>query len=420
MGGLEWAIPSLVVFGAAALALAAGVVALRRAGARRETADRTASRELETRAKSRLVRADEAVRDAEQEVRFAEAQFGAETARELEETVERARAWLREAFLLQQRLDDENVDSAAQRRSWSTRIGSLCDSIDRALGGVDAALAGRRAAERGAVADAPAVRERLHRLRARRSDAATALERLGTRFDAAALASAQGAATRADRGLAAAAAALDDAEADLAAPGRPAAAAIGRAAHLLDLVDVELTAIERAEPDLDSAAREASSAAAALDADLLAARRERDAVTDPDAAAALAAVIGELSPLLVGRDARAGDPFAERDRLRAARDRLEVARSEARRAEDRLEGARGALPGALAIAESQIAVARAAMERARAFAGADARTRLAEAERQLGIARRDADPVAALDAARRAAARAGDAEALAHYAALHR
>jgi hypothetical protein len=65
-------------------------------------------------------------------------------------------------------------------------------------------------------------------------------------------------------------------------------------------------------------------------------------------------------------------------------------------------------------------VAHSAMERARAFVGADARTRLAEAERQLGIARREADPVSALDAARRAAARASDAEALAHFAALHR
>ncbi|HEX6954372.1 MAG TPA: hypothetical protein VF156_05775, partial [Agromyces sp.] len=191
-------------------------------------------------------------------------------------------------------------------------------------------------------------------------------------------------------------------------------------AHALALAEAELASVERVELDLADAAQQAGSEASSLDAELVAARRERDAATDPDAAAALAAAIGDLSPLLVGREARSGDPFAERDRLRAARDRLEVARSTVRRAEDRLNGARGALPGAIAIAESQIAVAAAAMERARAFAGADARTRLAEAERQLGIARREADPVAALDAARRAAARASDAEALAHYAALHR
>ncbi|MCD1570917.1 TPM domain-containing protein, partial [Agromyces mediolanus] len=71
--------------------------------------------------------------------------------------------------------------------------------------------------------------------------------------------------------------------------------------------------------------------------------------------------------------------------------------------------------GALAIAESQLGVARALVERGRGLVGAGARTRLAEAERQLVIARQEPDPVAALDAARRAAARAADAEALASW-----
>jgi len=101
--------------------------------------------------------------------------------------------------------------------------------------------------------------------------------------------------------------------------------------------------------------------------------------------------------------------------VRAARDRLAVARAAARNAQGRLDGARGALGGAIAIAESQARVARAAIERGGARIGADARTRLAEAERQLVIARQEPDPVAALDAARRAASRASDAEALAAY-----
>jgi hypothetical protein len=105
----------------------------------------------------------------------------------------------------------------------------------------------------------------------------------------------------------------------------------------------------------------------------------------------------------------------DRDRLRAARDRLEVARAAARASQQRLDGARGALVGAISIAESQLVVARAAIERGGGRVGADARTRLAEAERQLAMARQEPDPVAALDAARRAASRANDAEALAHY-----
>jgi hypothetical protein len=418
--GLEW-VPSLVVFGTTAIALVLGVVGFRRLGARREARDDDAAHALQTSAKSRLVHADEAVRDAELEVRYVEAQFGAAAARELAATVERARGWLREAFLLQQRLDDAEPVTAAERGSRSARIASLCDSVERAIADAASGLASRRAAERGAAADAPAQRELAARLAVRRADATASLERLGTRFSAAALAGAYGALTRADRDLAAADAALDEAEARLAGGGaRPVADVLGRSAHALDRAEAELSAVEHVELDLAAAAHDAASEAAALDRELVDARRERDGATDPDAGSALAVAIGELSPLLVGREDRADDPFAERDRLRAGRDRLQAARATTRRAEERLDGARGALPGAIAIAESQIAVARAAMDRARAFVGADARTRLAEAERQLGIARREADPVVALDAARRAASRATDAEALAHFAALHR
>jgi hypothetical protein len=414
-------LPSLVVFGATAVALAAGVFGLRRLGTRREARDADAVRGLETAAKARLVRADEAVRDALQEIRFAEAQFGAETARELGETVERARGWLREAFLLQQRLDDAHPHTAAERRSWSSRIASLCDSVERSLADAEAVLSARRAAERGAIDDTPALRERERRLVARRADAVGALERLGTRFSASALAGAHGSLARADHDLAAAGVALEEVARRIAeSAGTPVAARLERAAHALRRAEGELEHVEHVELDLAQAARDAGTEAAALDEELIAARRERDHASDPEAGSALAAAIGELSPLLVGREGRADDPFAERDRLRAARDRLEAARATTRRAQDRLDGARGALPGAIAIAESQIRVAGEALERARAFAGADARTRLAEAERQLGVARREADPVAALDAARRAASRASDAEALAHYAALHR
>ncbi|GAA2044794.1 hypothetical protein GCM10009819_34900 [Agromyces tropicus] len=414
-------LPSLVVFGAAALAFAAGLIVFRRLGVRREVRDADAARELETAAKARLVGADEAVRDALQEIRFADAQFGAETARELERTVAQARGWLREAFLLQQRLDDAEPDTAAERRGWSTRIAMLCDSVERSLADSDAVLASRRAAERGAADDAPALRDRASRLRTRAADAASTLERLASRFSASALAGAGGSLSRAEHDLAVATGAIDEAGERL--DGRAAAPVAGlleRSAHALDRAEGELSRVEHVELDLAQASADAAEQAAALDEELIAARRERDRAADVDAGSALAVAIGELSPLLVGRESRAGDPFAERDRLRAARDRLEAARATTRRAGDRLDGARGALPGAIAIAESQIRVAADAVERARRFAGADARTRLAEAERQLGIARRESDPVAALDAARRAAARASDAEALAHYAALHR
>ena len=411
--GLWW-LPSLLVFGAAIVALVGGVIGFRRLGAGRERAALESGRDLEVRAKGLIVQADTAMREADREAVFAEVQFGAATARDVRHALETARARLREAFLLQQRLDDAEPDTAAERRGWSTRIVGLCESALGAIGEADAALAARRRAERGAGADVPALREDAARLARRRDDAAAAFDRLGTRFAPSALGGAHGASVRVDSALAEAAAALDEAERRLAR-SEPAAELLADVADRFGRASRDLAEIEGVELELAAAQADAAEAAAALDRDLVAARQERDGHDDAEAQAALGAAIGEASAAMAARVEVAGDPFADRDRLRAARDRIEVARATARNAQGRLDGARGALGGAIAIAESQARVAHAAIERGGARIGADARTRLAEAERQLVIARQEPDPVAALDAARRATSRASDAEALAAY-----
>ena len=388
--GLWW-LPSLVVFGATAVAIAGGVVGFRRLGARRERAALDDGRALEVRAKGLIVQADTAVREADREAAFADAQFGAATARDVRDALETARARLREAFLLQQRLDDANAHSAAERRTWSSRIVDLCESALHAIHEADAALLARR-----------------------RADASAVIERLDTRFAPSALGTAHAASVRVDAALGEVTASLDDAERRLAR-SEPAAEAIAVVADRLDRAARDLADIEGVELELAAAQADAAEEAAALDAELAAARGERDAHDDADAGAALGAAIGEASAVMAARVEVAGDPFAQRDRLRSARDRLEVARAAARNAQGRLDGARGALGGAIAIAESQLRVARAAIDRGGPRIGADARTRLAEAERQLVIARQEPDPVAALDAARRAASRASDAEALAAF-----
>lgn len=411
--GLWW-LPSLLVFGVAAVALAGGVVGFRRLGANRERAALDSGRELEVRAKGLIVRADTAVREADREVAFAEAQFGAAVARDVRDALETARTRLREAFLLQQRLDDAEPDTAAERRRWSVRIADLCESAIDEIDGAERGLATRRRAERGASESVPALRDDLVSLERRRDDAAAVLARLATRYAPIALGAAHAASVRVDSALAGMRAALDEAEQRLARSD-PAAATLAEVAERKERATRDLAELEGFEAQLVQAQADAAEDAVALDAELAAARRERDGQDDADAQSALGAAIGEASAVMAGRTDVAGDPFADRDRLRAARDRLEVARAAARNAQGRLDGARGALGGAIAIAESQARVARAAIERGGARIGADARTRLAEAERQLRIARQEPDPVAALDAARRAASRASDAEALAAY-----
>ncbi len=409
-----WWLPSLLVFGVAAVALGGAVVGLRRLGSRRERRDLEQGRAAEVQAKTRIVQADDAVREAEREVAFVEAQFGAASARELRATVDSARGWLREAFLLQQRLDDAESDSAAERRNWTARIDDLCRSALAAIGEADAALTARRRAERGAGAELPALREEAARLERRRTEASRTLDRLATRFDASALAAARSAARRAEAALTAATEALDEAERRV--EGRqPVEDRLGVAGDRVAQAARDLGELEGFELELAAAQAAAAEEREAIEGELAAARQERDDADDADAGARLGAAVGEVSAVVAARGELAGDPFADRDRLRAARDRLEVARAAARTAQNRLDGARGALGGAIAIAESQLRVARAAIDRGRGGVGADARTRLAEAERQLVIARQEPDPVAALDAARRATSRASDAEALAMF-----
>lgn len=412
-------LPSLVVFGVAAVLAFVAIVTLRRAGARRARRELDEAGAAEVGAKQLIVQADDAVRDADREVAFAEAQFGAATARDTRAAVERAKARLREAFLLQQRLDDAEPDTVAERRGWVARIDDLCRSALAELADADDALAVRRRRERGAGAALPALAEDAVTLRRAADAATTTLGRLATTYDSSALGAARAAAERAVAGLAEAESALEAASGSLE-QAKPAAEPLEHAADALARVRRDLDELGGVESALAVAAADAGRAAAELSHEVDAARTERDGLDDADAADGLGAAIAAAADVLAGRGGLAGDPMLDRDRLRAARDRLEAARAAARTSQHRLDGARGALDGALAIAEGQIAVARAVIERGGGTVGAAARTRLAEAERQLRVARAESDPVAALDAARRANARANDAEALARYDALGR
>ncbi|KQM84331.1 hypothetical protein [Agromyces sp. Leaf222] len=416
--GLWW-VPSLVVAGVAVTAFVGAVLGFRRLGAKREQSALAAARPTEVQAKSLIVQADTAVREAVAEVAFAEAQFDEATARIARDAVDAAQRWLREAFLLQQRLDDAAPDTAAERRTWSARIIDLCEQALRTLDRADAELSARRRAEHGASVEAPALQARARELAMRRREAAGALERLARGFAASALGGAQGALARADAALAAADERLADAAAGLAR-AHPVAAATEAAAESLDRAARALAEAEGVEAELGAAAADEAELARRLEADVAAARLERDATDDSDAGAALATAVADAAGVLGSRRDRTADPFAGRDRLRVTLDRLDAARASTRAAQSRLDGARGALGGALAIAESQLRAANAAIAHGGPRVGADARTRLAEAERQLLIARQEPDPVAALDAARRATSRASDAEALAAYDAMVR
>lgn len=89
--------------------------------------------ELRTRAGSALVQLDDAVRSSDQELGFAEAQFGLQAIQSFRTALTTAKGHLSEAFGIQARLEDSSPESEAEQRGMLTRIVLLCAEADDLL-----------------------------------------------------------------------------------------------------------------------------------------------------------------------------------------------------------------------------------------------------------------------------------------------
>jgi hypothetical protein len=407
---LEWIVPAAIVFGIAALLAVLGVWALRRA--RRSPKARAAASAAREEAGASLVRLDDAVAELDLEIGLSGALYGGG-----------APTSLRRARLTAQRVRDT---SFGEYRALS-ETDAVPDDLRRAAQRIAkraedalALIAKARTEHDGwvrenvsAASQVAAARERVARLRASMGDSDALVTELSSRFaqeewDAAARA-ARSAATEideADRLLALAEANAKD----------PSRSALGQ------LADAE-RALRQAEGDartLEEAHRLVTQAALAVPAEFEAARAAvRSALTtrvqlDTDAATRLGTELREIDRALTALEADAATrPTRTVDAIARLRDRLDFALGDAVTAQQRLRGARTALPGTLAAARGALARAETALAHARV--GADARARLLSAQDELARARQESDPVAALDAARRARRDAEDAEALANH-----
>lgn len=82
----------------------------------------TADANLDSRANALLLQADDAVKDAEQEVGFIEAQFGILETKPLREALAQAKSELAASFKLRQQLDDAEPESDTQRQRMLAEI----------------------------------------------------------------------------------------------------------------------------------------------------------------------------------------------------------------------------------------------------------------------------------------------------------
>jgi uncharacterized membrane protein YgcG len=363
-----------------------------------------------------LVATDDAVRDSDQELGFAEAQFGTAETAPFREALDSARTDMKAAFSARQLLDDDQPDDEPTRRRLLTEIVERCTSAQARLTDQTKHFEELRAIERHAPEILAGLPAAIAPLEARLPAARQARAGLEA-YAAASWSSVAGNVTEAEKRLvfakraagegAAAVKANDTSRAGRAA--RQAQAALAEAGALLDGVDRLAASIEQAHGQVDGELE-------AAERDLAAARSALGAGLPP---AGVADKLGQADALVASAHATLASP--KPDVLAALHQAVQANAfgdeivASIHGEQERQARAKAALDGAIQAA--QVAVSRASdfIATRRQGVRQEARTRLAEAQRHLDAATSlvATDPATATSEARTAERLANEALALA-------
>ena len=340
-----------------------------------EVAERDA--DLARRAQSALVAADEHIRLAADEVSFAEAELGPNAVGDLRTAIEAVRTHMQEAFHLQQLNHDEIPDTADELRTRNARIVQLCEWAEDLLEDRMTALAEPIERARRAPEIIARVRADAARIRTRLPHARGTVQRLAARYSPSALEGVAANPAEAEQllGFAEHSAAVAERrreagqreQANLAMEA--ATEAVRRGETLVDALETFEVEALRAESTLGAIVEDSRG-------DLIAARTAPQVPAVIEAMSALQAALTALPAAGVNTD-----PFEHLTRLREANAALDAAVAAARERAARPVPELGHVRHAVDDADRQLAVARDVIAGHRGWIGADARTRLAEAER---------------------------------------
>ncbi len=363
-----------------------------------------------------LVETDDAIRDSDQELGFAQAQFGDEAAAPFVAAIAAARDDLKGAFTIRQQLDDATPEDAPTRRQML----------------IDLVVACRKAADR-----LHAETHRFDELRALEKEAPDILAGLPGKADElearlpAAQATLAGLAEYADADWQAVAANVDNARTRIAAvraaadQGTKALAAgtAGIAAHAARLGEdglaqgaAFLDAIDRLAAELAKARTEVDAELASATAELA---RAKAAVAagppDADVARRLAEAEGLLSEARTALDPPKPDVTGAYDKARRADQLVDAIEAGIRSAREQQAREAARLQAGLRSAQATVTRVSDYVASQRGGIGTEARTRIAEAARHLEQANALAstDPAGALSEADAASRLAAEAEGLA-------
>jgi hypothetical protein len=373
--------------------------------------------ELDEQASRLLVLTDDSVKTSEEELGFATAQFGEQAAAPFAAALQTAKGQLTAAFRIRQQLDDAFPEDEATRRTMLTEIIRRCEDANTRLDAQAAAFDRLRDLEKNAPQLIGEVEQNVTAAGSRLDQSVTTMQTLGSQYADSALAAVAANPEQAKERLDFARASLADARQDLAASDASGAAvslvaseeAAAQAGQLLDAVDRLAADLEQAATGVQAAMTETAQDLAEAKALLQSGQAPDELVGHVAAAeAALATVQQELAG---GRY----DPLAAIRRIQEAGGRLDQALATVRDRQQQAQRARASLEQALLAARSEISATQDFITTRRGGVGGEARTRLAEAQRQYdqAVAAAESDPVSALNHAQQADALAEQAGQLA-------
>ncbi|PZF81127.1 TPM domain-containing protein, partial [Jiangella anatolica] len=357
--------------------------------------------ELDKRASSALVEIDDALKTSEQELGFAQAQFGMEATTEFSELLATAKTRVGEAFTLRQRLDDSEPETEPQARAMTTQIIVICREVSDDLDAQAEAFDKLRDLHARAPQVLDETGQRADEVEQRLPAAKTQLEQLALSYPPAALASVSGNPDQAGRLLTAAREAVAAGKRSLETDDRTAAVAQARAAEdAVAQAATLLDAVDGAKEELETAGRRIGAAIESVSQDIADAARlapSDPAITAASATAQQAVATGQAA-------VQSGDPLAALRQLAEAETKLDDLLVPVRAAAAEAERARTALAETVGRVTSQVKAVNDFIETRRGAVGTEARTRLSEAARYLaqGQSLAASDPAAALEAVGRA------------------
>ncbi len=434
-GSLSW-VGLLVALGAIALAVVVLMIWRRRRRRKRREAEFAAARRvdptdpqalasvsldaLDDLSRAMVVEVDNAVRTSDHELELAVEEFGTQRTEPFTRAVDNAKTTLAQAFNVRQILDDAIPETPAQRRDLLTRVVVAAAKADRELDAQRDAFTELRNLVINAPDKLDAMTQRVVDITARLDPSREKLTQLHSEFDATALSSVAGNVDAArelltfadeniSRGRELAARPVPGRQSELVESVRAAESALVQARGLLDAVDSAASDIRRAAATLPATIEDIQNGIKQAGV-LLQQGNVPQASQLAEARDAAAAAIA------TAQRSKATDPlgaFTELTKADADLDRLLAGVEQEREAAERLNRA---LDEALFTARSRVRSVSDFIDTRRGIIGPEARTRLAEAVRQIGAAeeKRASDPAGAIAHANGAAMLASQAQNLAN------